>query len=165
MISANAKRLRDKRQEAKSLGLCANCFCAPALLHRQRCQPCQMKAIIKEAFKFDRKRQLLGSTGARGSCYVPQYSPQVRKEWTGAILEKWNGQCFYTGLQIEIGSTAGLSFKLPASRADACGPSAVFHPDNLVWCHQGIALLKGNMTATKFESWLSAEFLPLLQSR
>lgn len=165
MISANAERLRHKRQQAKQLGLCANCFCKPALLQRQRCQLCQMKAIIKEAFKFDRKRQMLGSTNARGSCYVAQYHPSVRKKWTTEIVGKWDGRCFYTGLQVEIGSTAGLNFKLPASRADEFGPSAVFHPDNLVWCHQGIALLKGNMTATKFKSWLDAEFLPLLQNR
>lgn len=159
----DAKRLRERRQKAKQQGLCSNCFSRPALFQRQRCQLCQMKAIIKEAFKFDRGRQMLGSTNARGSCYVPQYNPLVRREWTAEIIGKWDSRCFYTGLQIEIGSTAGLNFKLPASRADEFGPSIVFHPQNLVWCHQGIALLKGNMTATKFKSWLSTEFLPLLQ--
>jgi hypothetical protein len=53
-----------------------------------------MKAIIKEAFKFDRKRQLLGSTEARGSCYVPQYTPQVRKKWTAAILRNGTADAF-----------------------------------------------------------------------
>lgn len=113
-----------------------------------------MRSIVRESFKFDRRRKMPGSTAARGSCYVDQFSPDVRKNWTNQVIAKWTGLCFYTGLPIEIGSTAGLDHKLPVARATVFGPSRVFHPDNLVWVHKSVNILKGEMTADEFAMWL-----------
>jgi hypothetical protein len=121
-----------------------------------------MVAIIKEAFKFDKKRKLKGSTQARGTCYVPQYKTAIRAAWNKEIIEKFTGFCYYTRIQIEVGSTAGLNFKLPVSRVEEFGPNAIFCPNNLVWCHKGIALLKGSMTDVKFANWLRNEFIQFI---
>lgn len=155
---------RTKRAEAKAIGLCANCRHSPALLQRTQCASCQMASLIKEAFKYDRKRATRGSAKARGSCYVEQFSLGIRREWVSQIKEKWTGKCFYTGLDIEIGSTAGLDHMIPVSRASVFGPSRVFHPDNLVWCNRGINILKGDRTADEFLWWLRNELPVAMQS-
>lgn len=155
---------RAKRAEAKAQGLCANCRHRPALIKRTQCGRCQMASIIKEAFKYDRARAAKGATIARGSCYVPQFTPEVRNDWVEQIMAKWTGRCHYTGLPIEIGSTASLDHSLPVSRAGTFGPNRAYHPDNLVWCHKAINVLKGDMTADEFKWWLTNELLPSVVS-
>jgi 5-methylcytosine-specific restriction endonuclease McrA len=123
-----------------------------------------MRSIIKEAFKFDRRRKMPGSTQGRGTCYVEQYRPENRKAFNDAIMNSWDGKCFYTGLPIELGSTAGLDHKLPVSRAATLGPDRVFHPDNLVWCHKSVNMLKGDMTADEFAVWLRTDLPAALAS-
>jgi hypothetical protein len=145
---------RNRRAESRAMGRCIRCNKRPALLQRMQCCECQMDSIIQEAFKFDRRRSMPGSTATRNSCYVDQFKPELRKQWRQAIKSKFNGRCFYTGLLIEIGSTAGLDHMLPVSRAATFGPARVFHPDNLVWCHESINRLKGDKTANEFEIWL-----------
>tara|TARA_S200002703_G_C3667242_1_gene204851 strand:- start:40 stop:447 length:408 start_codon:yes stop_codon:yes gene_type:complete len=113
-----------------------------------------MDSIIRESFKFDRKRSIPRATKTRKTCYVDQFKPESRKEWVQIIKSKFNGKCFYTGLLIEIGSTAGLDHVLPVSRAATFGPNRVFHPDNLVWCHDSINKLKGDKTGHEFALWL-----------
>jgi hypothetical protein len=143
-----------RRSAAKAAGMCQKCYGQPAIIGRVNCQLCQMRVIIRESFKYDRRRKMPGSTAARGSCYVDQFSASVRKTWTEQILQKWTGRCYYTGLLIEVGSTAGLDHKLPVSRAASFGPTKVFHPDNLVWVHKSVNILKGDMTADEFAVWL-----------
>ncbi len=113
-----------------------------------------MVSLIRENFKFDRKRNRNGATKARGTCYVDQFEQSVRRIWIDQIIAKWTGKCHYTGLEIEIGSTAGIDHMLPVSRACVFGPTKVYHPDNLVWCHKSINLLKGDRTADEFAYWL-----------
>jgi 5-methylcytosine-specific restriction endonuclease McrA len=151
---------RGKRAEAKAKGLCANCRHRPAMVQRTQCETCQMASLVKEAFKYDRTRSRQGSTQARGSCYVSQFSPEVRKAWVERVIAKWTGRCSYSGLSIEMGSTASLDHQLPVSRAAAFGPSKVYHPDNLVWCHKDINVLKGDRTADEFVWWLKHELVP-----
>lgn len=143
-----------RRDAAKAAGMCQKCYKQPALLGRVNCTDCQMRSIIRESFKFDRRRKMPESSMARGSCYVDQFVSSVRRDWENQIIKKWTGFCFYTGLLIEIGSTAGLDHKLPVSRATVFGPSKVFHPDNLVWAHKSVNILKGEMTADEFALWL-----------
>jgi hypothetical protein len=149
-----AEYSKKRRDCCKQLGMCTKCYKRPALVQRKQCAECQMDSVIQEAFKFDRRRKMPGSTAKRGSCYVDQFCIAVRKQWRDDIKNKWTGKCFYTGLQIEIGATAGLDHMLPVSRASAFGPAKVFHPDNLVWCHSSVNILKGDMTADEFYVWL-----------
>lgn len=146
-----------KRAEAKAQGLCVNCRHRPALIKRTQCDRCQMASIIKESFKYDRRRAAKGSTQARGTCYVHYFSPERRPLWVDQVISKWTGRCFYTGLEIEVGATAGLDHMIPVSRADTFGPAKVYHPDNLVWCHKSINILKGDKTADEFTWWLRHE--------
>jgi hypothetical protein len=143
-----------KREDAKKRGLCQNCLCRPVVMQRRTCRDCLMSRNISEAFKFDRSRKLSGITELRGSCYVDQFNDDVRRDWIDLIKAKWTGQCFYTGLPIEIGSTAGIDHMLPVSRAKVFGPQKVFHPDNLVWADKRINILKGDMTPGEFYAWL-----------
>ena len=148
---------RERYAKTKALGLCVNCGHTPALIKRTRCQRCSMVQVIKEAFKYDKKRTAKGSTQARGSCYVQYFRPDIRALWVEEVISKWTGRCFYTGLEIEVGATAGLDHTIPVSRADVFGPSRVYHPDNLVWCHKSINILKGDKTADEFAWWLRHE--------
>jgi 5-methylcytosine-specific restriction endonuclease McrA len=145
---------KDRRAQLKSAGVCSKCWQRPALIGRVQCAQCQMDSLIREKFKFDRKRNRNGATKARGTCYVDQFAQSVRRTWIDQIIAKWTGKCHYTGLEIEIGSTAGIDHMLPVSRACVFGPSKVYHPDNLVWCHKSINLLKGDRTADEFAYWL-----------
>jgi 5-methylcytosine-specific restriction endonuclease McrA len=145
---------KDRRAQLKSAGVCSKCWQRPALIGRVQCAQCQMDSLIRENFKFDRKRNRNGATKARGTCYVDQFAQSVRRTWIDQIIAKWTGKCHYTGLEIEIGSTAGIDHMLPVSRACVFGPSKVYHPDNLVWCHKSINLLKGDRTADEFAYWL-----------
>lgn len=146
--------ISQRREDARSRGICIRCLSNPILFQRLHCRTCLMEQIIRESFKFDRKRSLKGSTQHRGSCYVEQFNLKNRKQWIEQIKSKWNNHCFYSGLPIEIGSTAGLNFMLPVFRAHVFGPDRVFHPDNLVWVDKRINLLKANMTADEFYIWL-----------
>jgi len=118
--------------------------------HLKTCRSCLMKQIVKESFKYDRKRKRLGSTRVRSSCYVDGYSRQKVSE----ICAKFNGKCFYTGLPIEIGSTAGLDHAIPVSRARSWGEAAIYSADNLVWAHKAINYMKGDRTSDEFIQWL-----------
>ena len=160
----DALRSKNNRSNAKQNGMCENCFKLPALINRTRCKNCLMKAIIKEGFKFDRRRKMRGSTQARGTCYVEQFQPSVRAEWINKIMVKWTGICHYTGIPIEIGATASLDHKLPVSRVHIFGPDKIFHPENLVWCHKSVNILKGDKTASEFSYWLRHEFQDALAS-
>lgn len=152
--SQGALDRRARRENAKKQGLCGNCLVKPAVMRRTHCGDCLMNRLISEAFKFDRQRKFEGMTERRGTCYVDQFSSHVRKQWIEIVKAKWTGRCFYSGLPIEIGSTAGLDHMFPVSRAASFGPSKVFHPDNLVWTAKGINRLKGDMTADEFHVWL-----------
>lgn len=154
MTFSQADWRRHRRQKLKTAGVCTKCWQRPALINRVQCKQCQMDSVIRESFKFDRKRNRNGATKARGTCYVEQFSPSVRRQWRNQIVAKWTGKCHYTGLAIEIGATAGLDHMLPISRAHVFGPCKVYHPDNLVWCHKSINLLKGDRTADEFSDWL-----------
>ncbi len=154
MSFSQAEWRRKRRADLKASGICTKCWQVPALIGRVQCAQCQMHSVIRENFKFDRKRNRNGATKARGTCYVEQFAPSVRRSWIDQIVSKWTGKCHYTGLQIEIGATAGLDHMIPVSRAAVFGPSNVFHPDNLVWCHKSINLLKGDRTADEFAYWL-----------
>ncbi len=151
---------RRRRAESKAKGLCVKCHQRPALIKRTQCHRCQMGSLIREAMKYDRAKAASGSTKARGTCYVAQFSQEIRKDWVEQVIGRWNGLCSYTGLAIEIGSTASLDHVLPISRAAVFGPSKVYHPDNLVWCHKSINILKGDMTAEEFKLWLTNELVP-----
>lgn len=164
MGAKEAADRKTRRQAAKQAGLCQHCFWQPALLGRVNCRSCQMKIIVRESFKFDRRRKMPGSTAARGTCYVDQFLTTVRRSWTEQVISKWTGKCYYTGLAIEIGSTAGLDHKLPVSRATSFGPDRVFHPDNLVWAHKSVNILKGDMTAEEFAVWLRHDLPAALES-
>lgn len=124
------------------------------MIQRLTCRECLMDKQIYESFKFDRARKLKGVTQARSTCYVDQFAPELRRAWVESIKARWTGYCFYSGLPIEIGSTAGLDHMLPVSRASVFGPSRVFHPENLVWTDKKINVLKGEMTADEFYVWL-----------
>jgi hypothetical protein len=145
---------RVKREEARKAGICIQCLSSPSLIQRFCCRECLMSRIIGESFKFDRKRKMKGLTELRGTCYVDQFGQANRKKWIEAVKAKWTGFCYYSGLPIEIGSTAGLDHMLPVSRAAVFGPSKVFHPDNLVWTDRRINMLKSDMTADEFHFWL-----------
>jgi len=152
--SYHANYARKRRAESRATGRCIKCNKQPAMLQRTQCSECQMDSIIRESFKFDRRRLIPGATAIRKTCYVDQFKPKLRKEWLQIIKGKFNNKCFYTGLSIEIGSTAGLDHVIPVSRAAIFGPSRVFHPDNLVWCHDSINKLKGDKTGHEFAIWL-----------
>ena len=152
--SYHSNYARERRAESRATGRCIKCNKRPAILQRAQCCECQMDSIIRESFKFDRKRSIPRATKTRKTCYVDQFKPESRKEWVQIIKSKFNGKCFYTGLLIEIGSTAGLDHVLPVSRAATFGPNRVFHPDNLVWCHDSINKLKGDKTGHEFALWL-----------
>jgi len=154
MTFSQADWRRDRRAQLKAAGICTKCWRRPALIARVQCEQCQMDSLIRQNLRFDRKRKLKGATKARGTCYVEQFAPSVRKAWIDQVKAKWTGKCHYTGIEIEIGSTAGLDHMLPVSRASTFGPSKVYHPDNLVWCHKKINLLKGDQTADEFAYWL-----------
>jgi hypothetical protein len=124
-----------------------------------------MLSIIQESFKFDRRRNMPESTAKRGTCYVEQFPPAQRKEIVAAIMAKFNGRCFYTGLPIELGATASLDHKLPVSKAGVYGSARVFSVENMEWCHRAFNNLKGNMTAEEFRAWLRLELLPVLQAQ
>lgn len=152
--SQGALNSKAKRENAKKRGLCTNCLVRPVVMRRTHCSDCLMNRLISEAFKFDRQRKFEGMTERRGTCYVDQFSKHTRKHWIEIVKAKWTGKCFYSGLLIEIGSTAGLDHMLPVSRVASFGPLKVFHPDNLVWTAKGINRLKGDMTADEFHVWL-----------
>jgi hypothetical protein len=147
-----------QRTRARKLGVCQSCLKRPAVIQRKTCRDCLIKRNIHEAFKFDRARKLENITQLRGTCYVDQFRPAVRREWVNQIKNKWTGYCYYSGLPIEIGSTAGLDHMLPVSRAAAFGPAKVYHPDNLAWVDKRINRLKGDMTADEFYVWLRVDF-------
>lgn len=157
------KARQEKRKQAIAAGFCQDCTIRPATLRRRSCEQCLMKAIIKGAFKFQRGRANKEATAARGGCYVDQFRPNIRSQWCNEILSRYNGKCFYTGIDISVGSTAGLDHMIPVSRVLTYGPAKVFCPENLVWCHKSINLLKGEMTAGEFMAWLDSDFIPLLQ--
>jgi 5-methylcytosine-specific restriction endonuclease McrA len=123
-----------------------------------------MGSIIREAFKYDRAKNAAGATAARGTCYVPQFNPSVRSDWVEKVMQKWTGKCHYTGLDIEIGSTASLDHCIPVSRAAVFGPSLVYSPENLVWCHKAVNTLKGEMTEDEFRWWLKNQFIPTIEA-
>jgi len=160
----NAAYSRAKRSDAKAKGICVKCRHRPALIKRTQCTHCQMGSIIREAFKYDRAKNAAGATAARGTCYVPQFSLEVRAKWVEQVIGKWTGFCCYTGLPIEIGATASLDHCIPISRAGTFGPGKVYSPENLVWCHKAINVLKGDMTADEFKWWLTNELLPSVVS-
>jgi 5-methylcytosine-specific restriction endonuclease McrA len=141
MSFSQADWRRDRRAQLKAAGICSKCWQRPALIGRVQCTQCQMHSVIRENFKFDRKRNRNGATKARGTCYVEQFAPAVRRSWIDQIVTKWTGKCH-------------LDHMLPVSRASVFGPSKVYHPDNLVWCHKSINLLKGDRTADEFAHWL-----------
>jgi 5-methylcytosine-specific restriction endonuclease McrA len=157
MTFSQADWRRNRRAKLKAAGICTKCLQRPALIGRVQCTQCQMESLIREGFKFDRKRNRNGATKARGTCYVQQFGPDVRRLWIDQIVAKWTGKCHYTGIDIEIGATAGLDHMLPVSRASVFGPSKVYCPDNLVWCHKSINILKGDKTADEFAWWLRHE--------
>lgn len=147
----------EARRLAMARGLCMRCMCRPCVIQRKHCRDCLMDRLIAEAFKQDRRGKMPGSTRERGTCYVDQFRPSVRRKWLDEVKSKWNGACFYSGLPIEVGSTAGLDHMLPYSRAHVFGPGKVFHPDNLVWVDKRINILKGAMTAHEFFAWLRVD--------
>ena len=155
---------RVKRADAKGKGICTKCRHRPALIKRVQCAHCQMGSIIREAFKYDRRKNAAGATAARGSCYVPQFKSDVRVVWVEQVIAKWTGKCCYTGLPIEIGATASLDHSIPISRAGTFGPCKVYSPENLVWCHKAVNILKGERTADEFRAWLQSELLPSLHA-
>jgi len=154
MTSSLAEWHRNRRTKLKSAGICIKCCHRSALIGRVQCNQCQMASIIRENFKFDRKRSRTNATKARGTCYVEQFAPNIRRLWIDQIIAKWSGMCYYTGLQIEIGSTAGLDHMLPVSRASIFGPNKVYNPNNMVWCHKSINVLKADRTPDEFAYWL-----------
>ena len=164
MTSIAAAYSRAKRAQAKAAGLCVNCRRRPALIKRTQCDRCTIVSVMKEAMKYDRSKRKKASSQARGTCYVPYYSQDLRESWNQQVIEKWTGRCSYSGIPIELGSTAVLDHKIPVARADVFGPAKVYHPDNLVWCHKAINMLKGDMTADEFASWLRNDLLAILSA-
>jgi hypothetical protein len=160
-----AEHARKKRQSSRDAGLCLNCHRRSRILQRTQCEHCTMLSIIQGAFKYDRRREMPNASAMRGSCYVEQYAPDKRREVSRAIMAKFNGRCFYTGLPIELGATASLDHKLPVSKAGVYGSARVFSVENMEWCHRAFNNLKGNMTAEEFRAWLRLELLPVLQAQ
>lgn len=155
-----------QRTEAKSQGLCAKCLARPRIIQRTQCVDCQISSLVREAFKFDRgatspeaRAVSRARTANRGTCYVDQFYEAIRQEWINKIKGKYNGKCAYTGIPIEVGSTASIDHSIPVCRAHVFGPSKVWHPDNLVWCHKSVNYMKGQMTGDEFREWLKQEFV------
>lgn len=151
-----------RRDRAKLSGICTKCLKEKAMLARSYCKTCHMKALIQEAFKFDRDRKKPHSSSARGSCYVDQFNPAARKAIISEIITKFDGTCHYTGISIEIGLTASLVFKLPKTHISMYGADAIYTASNVVWCHKGVSALKANKTDADFRKWLIDNLLKKL---
>ena len=160
--SNQAKYKEKQRAEAKLSGICIRCFTQKAILSRTCCKTCHMKALIQEAFKFDRDRKKPHSSSARGSCYVDQFNPTARKTIISEIISKFDGTCYYTGIPIEIGLTASLVFRLPKTHISMYGADAIYTALNVVWCHKGVSALKANKTDADFRKWLIDNLLKKL---
>ena len=124
-----------------------------------------MEQIIREAFKYDYNRAKPQSTLARGSCYVEQFKRDDRRRIIDEIVSRFNGKCHYTGIPIEIGSTAGLVLKIPRQYIDVYGPDQVFCSTNFCWCHKSVHGLKGSKTDAEFRTWLIDGFLKNLTNQ
>jgi hypothetical protein len=145
-----------RRAKARLEGFCPNCQHRPTLPHRKHCAQCLCRAQVKEAFKRDRKRTGIASR-AGISCYCDGYCTA----WISEVVERFDGKCFYTGWDIELGSTAAVDHKIPVSRIGRGWSSAVVqHPDNLVWAHKAVNVMKADMTDGEFLQWLR-HHLPL----
>ena len=153
-----------QRSEAKLSGICRKCLKRKAIINRSQCKTCQMKSLISEAFKYDPNREKPKSSLARGSCYVDQFDMNSRKKITSEIIALYDGTCYYTGIPIEIGVTAGLVLKIPRAHINTYGANKIFAPSNFCWCHKGIHALKGSKTDADFRKWLVDSLLQKLIS-
>ena len=151
-----------QREEAKLSGICRRCLKRKAIINRSQCELCQMKSIISEVFKYDPCREKPMSSLARGACYVDQFNARSRKKIISEIIASYDGTCYYTGIPIEIGVTAGLVFKIPRAHIHTYGADKIFCSSNLCWCHQSIHALKGSKTDADFRKWLIDSFLKKL---
>lgn len=150
-----------RRASAKALGLCS---CGGTVVPgRKSCRRCLMEAMVKQAFMHPAFRR--GGSSRRGlskhyenGCFVDSYST----EHVRAVCDRFDGRCFYSGLPIDIGSTAGLDHNIPVSRVSAWGEAVVYAPENLVWCHQGMNYLKRDMTGDEFRQWLRVNLPAIL---
>ena len=143
MKSAAARYKQIQRLKARKNGFCANCCKKPAKIGRVTCADCLMRISIQNLFKHQQ-----GPASVHGSCFVKGYS----RAWIDQVVNAFNGRCFYTNAQIQIGGeeTATVALDIPRHLIPVYGEAKVLNPENVVWVHAAVGRFKGNLCRSDF---------------